>query len=304
MRAPTLGRAARAALAGVDAGLTRAAGSARSPQLFILGLPRSGTTLIYQYLVHRLAVAYFTNGVGRLPRSPCVVTLAQRLRHGDYRSDFRSTFGRVEGPVAPREAGAFWGRFFGYEDYVSPADVSPRAVTRLRRTVECTQWLFGDAPFVNKNVKHMLRIPALAAIFPESRFLVVERDLEAVALSILRARHANSPAGAKWWSMRPPDHAALRDLDVEAQVVGQVRSLLRRLEIDLHGLDPGRVLRVDYASFCSDPDALVAHVRAAIGPIGERNPPEPGFRCSPAEPRTAQERRLLDLLRDEHPTAG
>ena len=39
-------------------------------QLFILGPPRTGTTLIYQYIAHRLNVAYFTNGVGRYPLAP------------------------------------------------------------------------------------------------------------------------------------------------------------------------------------------------------------------------------------------
>jgi hypothetical protein len=37
-----------------------------APRLFILGLPRWGTTLVYQYIVHRLKVALLTNGVLRL----------------------------------------------------------------------------------------------------------------------------------------------------------------------------------------------------------------------------------------------
>ncbi len=37
------------------------AGPVPAPRLFILGLPRSGTTLVSQYIVHRLKVAYLTN---------------------------------------------------------------------------------------------------------------------------------------------------------------------------------------------------------------------------------------------------
>ncbi len=80
------------------------------PQLFIIGLPRSGTTLVYQYIVHRLRVSYFSNAVGRYPRSPCVATLWERATKGDYRSDFASNYGATTGPAAPHEAGNVWGR--------------------------------------------------------------------------------------------------------------------------------------------------------------------------------------------------
>ena len=61
-----------------------------APIIFIVGLPRSGTTLVYQYLVHRLKVSYFTNGVGSYPRAACITTFIQHIRHGDYVSDFES----------------------------------------------------------------------------------------------------------------------------------------------------------------------------------------------------------------------
>src|SRR5262249_22455123 len=48
------------------------------PVVFVLGLPRSGTTLVSQYLAHRFEVAYWTNGVGRHPRAPLVTTWLDR----------------------------------------------------------------------------------------------------------------------------------------------------------------------------------------------------------------------------------
>ena len=70
-------------------------------QLFILGLPRSGTTLLDQYIVHRKDVAYFTNGVGDNPSQPCLTSSRQRLENPPYISDFASRYGRSEGPMAP-----------------------------------------------------------------------------------------------------------------------------------------------------------------------------------------------------------
>jgi hypothetical protein len=252
---------------------------ARAPQLFIVGLPRSGTTLVYQYVVHRLRVAYFTNGVGSFHRAPCLATWWQHRRHGEYRSDFASRYGKVEGPLAPREAGAFWNRFFPVDDRVPPDWLAPPRARLLRNTVACTQRAFGDAPFVNKNVKHLLRLGALARVFPSGHFLVVERDHEDVACSVLRARRELGVDARRWWSVLPRDHAALARLAPEERVAAQVRSLAAELDEELARLPKGRVHRIDYASFCAAPESCIALLRAALGEIADRNPAVESFRC-------------------------
>ncbi|MDH3521638.1 MAG: sulfotransferase, partial [Myxococcales bacterium] len=212
-------------------------GTAPGPQLFILGLPRTGTTLIYQYIVHRCAVAYFTNSVGRRFHDPCRATWRDISAHPPYRSDFTSRYGRSEGVMAPREAGNFWLRFFDIDAYQRFADVAPRKVEALRRAVRCVQALFGGAPFVSKNVKHLLRIDALARIFRDGHFLVVERDRSDVGLSILRARREVGGSSEAWFSARPPEYDSLRGCDPVEQVCAQIVGLERRLAADLAALD-------------------------------------------------------------------
>jgi len=269
------------------------------PSLFILGLPRSGTTLVYQYVVHRLRVAYFTSGVGRFPKSPCTITRWEHKRHGDYSSDFQSNYGSVAGRTAPHEAGEVWARWFGYEDYVRYADLDERAIGPLRRTIACVQQAFGDAPFVNKNVKHLLRLDALPRIFPKSVFLVIQRSLRDVALSVLRARHANYGDATRWWSARPPDYDALKSLPPAAQVAGQLQSLQRRMEADLSAVPAARVLTIDYESFCQRPDALVEQLRPLLGNPPLRNAAVERFDVTTNAPRTDDERTLVSLLTNE-----
>jgi hypothetical protein len=264
------------------------------PVVFILGLPRSGTTLVYQYLVHRLEMAYWTNGVGSHPRAPVVTTFLEK-RRGPYRSDFRSHYGKVEGSSAPREAGSLWGRFFDLELPTRFEEVRPEDAKRLRNLVAATQRLFGGAPFVNKNVKHMLRIDALAKIFPESLFLVVRRRMQDSALSILRARMA-SPDPMRWWSVRPPGWEGLLTLPIEEQVAAQVRGLRRQLGADLAALPLERVLQLDYERFCREPDGSLGPLRRMLGALGERNPRAGPFAAVHHVPTDARERRLVALL--------
>jgi len=273
-------------------------GAPRAPVLLILGLPRSGTTLVYQYLVHRLRVAHLTNGVGRFYRAPCVTTWMQSRLHGEYRSDFRSDHGRVSGPLGPREGGAFWARFFGYEDYGRFEDLDGDQVDVMRRTVACVQGAFDGAPFVNKNVKHLLRIDALAGVFPKAVFLVVERDPSDVALSVYRSwlRHAHGPDA--WWSARPPDVERLRRLPLVERVAGQLVSLRARLDADLATLEPERVVRLAYEPFCDTPDRVIDELRPRLGNPRDRNPAAARFERSRGVPSGADEERLLRMVRD------
>jgi hypothetical protein len=267
------------------------------PVVFLLGLPRSGTTLVSQYVVHRLEVAYWTNGVGHHPRAPIVTTFLER-RGDAYRSDFRSRYGKVEGARAPREAGAVWARFFDLERYTRFEDLRPGDAERLRNLVAATQRVFGRAPFVNKNVKHLLRIDALAKVFPESLFLVVRRRVQDTALSILRARLELAPDPSRWWSVRPPDWERLAGLPLEEQIAGQVLSLRRRLDLDLAALPRERVIELDYERFCREPDPALGPLRRALGAVGERNRPAGPFAIVRHAPGDARERRLLALLAD------
>jgi hypothetical protein len=270
------------------------------PVVFVLGLPRSGTTLVSRYLVHRLEIAYWTSGVGQHPRAPVVTTFLER-RQGPHRSELDSHDGRIEGAAAPREAGSVWERFFDRERYMRFDDLRPGDAPALRNLVAATQRVFGGTPFVNKDVKHMLRIDALARVFPESLFLVVRRRPQDVALSILRARFELRADPMQWGSVKPPDHERLAGLPVEEQVAGQVLSLRRRLDADLAALPQERVLRLDYERFCREPDTSLGPLRRTLGAVAERAGPAGPFAALHHAPADAREHRLLSLLAASSP---
>ncbi len=276
--------------------------SPTQPLLFILGLPRSGTTLVYQYVVHRLSVAYFTNGVGRYYRAPCLATWIQCTWNDEYHSNFTSRYGTVSGPMAPHEAGRFWGRFFGFDEYVRPEQVSSRARKTMTRTVAFLQRLFGDSFFVNKNVKHLLRITTLASIFPNAYFLRVQRDRADVALSLLRARHANLEDPTNWWSARPPNHRELEDLPVDEQIARQLYGLDQKLNDDLSALRSDRVLSVNYRSFCRAPDRLIQSLRSRVHSADIRNPGVESFSPSTNSPQNPDEERLVNRIKRPGPS--
>ena len=268
----------------------------QKPSVFILGLPRSGTTLVYQYIVHRLNVAYFTNQGGHYYLSPCLATYFQRNALGDYDSDFQSDYGKVRGACAPREAGSFWGRFFGFDDYVDFQDIPAADVQTLRTTISCIQHIFGDLPFINKNVKHMLRIDALSKIFPAAYFLIVERDLSQVALSVRHARYSTMEDPKEWWSVKPPNYSEINHLSIPEQIAHQLLSLQEQMNCDLSKLPQERVMRVSYESFCKNPEATIANLVERLGPIGFRNEGKDHFDVSTRVAENSEELELANLI--------
>lgn len=265
-------------------------------QLFILGLPRSGTTLVYQYIVHRYHVAYFTNGVASHPYNPCQTTSRQHKQYPPYRSDFRSHYGHSEGTMAPNEAGSYWWRFFGEGRYTALSDMSADDIHDIQKTVATIQAVFDGALFVNKDVKHILRIDALARMFPRSHLLVIERNATDVALSILRGRKDLTGNYTSWTSAKPPEYDHLKDLPAAQQICGQVVGLSGRLQHDLDHVDPSRVHRIAYEQFCQCPERAMESVAEIFSGVGTKNPLVTEFPARSREPQGPIEKELADLV--------
>jgi len=264
--------------------------------VFVLGLPHSGATRVYQYLVHRLGFAYFTQGVGRHPDTPAAITDLQHRLHGVYQSDFRSREKSARDPAEPRQAGAFWASALGQLAQGLPEEAGSAQRERLRRTLGAVQRSFGGAPFINKNVGHLRHIHALHRIFPESLFVVVEREPCEVALALYRKRRTQLHNPNPWWPLPLEQAADLESKPLEEQVVGQLNTLQHALTQDLVRLPAQHTLCIDYASFCQQPDQLGMELAERISPLGWRNAPVRRFRSQHLTARTAGEERLLGLL--------
>ena len=269
-----------------------------APQVFILGLPRSGTTLVYQYIVHRYHVSYFTNGVGQRPYDPCRTTYRQMRANPPYASDFESAYGRSQGEMAPREAGNFWLRFFDIDAYESADDLRAHRAAALARSIHTMQALSGGAPFVNKNVKHMLRIDALASVFPDARFLVVERDMVDVALSVMRSRVKTLGDRGAWFSVKPPEYDEIRLLAPEEQVCAQVFALEARLNDDLRRVKADRVHTIAYEDFCAHPDSVFDSMADIFENVDEKNAPVAHFALRHSLPEDEVEEKLVAYVRN------
>jgi hypothetical protein len=134
-----------------------------------------------------------------------------------------------------------------------------RAVAGVERTF--------DTPFVNKNVKHSVRIRALVEVFPSALFIECRRDPLAIAQSIYRAR-AETSTHREWWSVMPREIDQLRERNPIDQVCGQIYYVQRNIATDRLIIGPDRFLTVHYEMFCRHPNREIERIATFMNDHG------------------------------------
>jgi hypothetical protein len=240
------------------AGRSLVARSDRAP-IFVLGAPRSGTTLAYQLLVEGLDVGWLANAHAARAADVVAVEHAAPSRADRRAADFESTHGATAGDWGPSEAGEYWYRFFPRGRHQQDASDATTARTGdITAAVRAFSAACGS-PVVFKNTLNSLRVPVLAAALPEARFVLVERDLADNARSLLVGRTRRDDLH-EWWGARPDGADALVDATPAEQVVWQAREVTRVARDDLATHADGRWIGVTYDELCADPRGVLACV--------------------------------------------
>jgi hypothetical protein len=247
-----------------------------SAPIFIVGAPRSGSTLLFQLMTDRFDVGYLANGHARWPGAPSLVERRRGLVRGRSGAigDYDSKYGNTAGELGPSECGPFWYRFFARRPHSVTADEFPLSSRRRLRAAIGAFAAACGRPVVYKNLFSTARMDALAAALPEALFIAIHRDLVANARSLLAGRPRAIGSYDAWWSVEPPDIERLRGLPPHEQVVEQVRSLDAVIAQTEAKFGSDRVLHASYEELCSDPHgqlARIAEFAAAHGvELGER----------------------------------
>lgn len=240
----------------LEAPLVRRGSSGQPWLIFLLALPRSGSTLTYQTLIHGLGPLYLSNLWNLFYGMPFLGgKLSLRCCRG-YESDFQSSQGFVGGLCGPAEGLGFWSYWTG----AGMSDASARvSEARLSRRVEYFRNVVrsltsSEMPFVAGYLGHVLVAESLRAWFPDAIFIRLHRDPVSNAASILRIRQVGS---GDWFSVRPIECESVQGKGLHEEVVAQVYWLNRRLawlEQD------DRTIHLSYEELSAKPDSTLQRI--------------------------------------------
>lgn len=234
------------------------------PPVFIIGAPRSGSTLLYQTLVHAYGFQYLSNRHCRFFGAPTFVERWARPDISAGEANFKSDLGRTRSAGGPSECGEFWYRFFRrHPQYVPDGQASTRRMIQLRGVVRALGDIAG-APPLFKNMPCALRLRPLAQALPEALYIVIQRNLVDNAQSLLLVRKRVHGEYGSWWSMEPPGVEKIRQAAPECQVVEQIRAIHDVISNDRCAIGPSRFLDVEYSDFCSDVEKTLTRVETFL----------------------------------------
>lgn len=234
--------------------LTECSGSAYPP-IFIVGSPRSGSTLLYQLMARRFRLCYFSNLMMSFPNALLIVAkLMKNFDNFNPPDSFSSNYGYTYGWNSPNQGGRFWTRFYQADDNVDV--LSAHQSQEIRRTILCLQG-FYNAPFVNKWQRNTTKLNALNNIFSNSLFIVTKRDPAATARSILEGRRKLIGDERQWFSTKPNNFEELTIKAPLQQVCGQVYELEKSLDSYRKIIGENRFFYVQYEKIIISPHSVL-----------------------------------------------
>jgi hypothetical protein len=256
------------------------------PVAFVVGAPRSGTTLGVQWLGATGAFAYPTNLISRFYRAPYLGARIQRLLT-DPAFDFagemtgagvagkpwKSTVGKTVGMLEPHEFSFFWRRFYPVKQArpLTPDELGRADAAGFAHGLALLERGLGR-PLVMKGILLQYNLDHLAALLPTALFVRTVRDEVDVVRSLLGARRRVSGGIMEWFSVEPPGTAWLRDQDPYVQVAGQVVFTNRAIESQCAGIPESRVLTLRYETVCADPSEVYTEIAGRLRAMGHAVP--------------------------------
>jgi len=237
--------------------------------LLILGVGRSGSTLLLQYLAASGAFAYPSNVISRFYMRPALGELVQDLflnpaldhdgEFGVLRANlpdlgFESDLGKTATPLEPSEFWYFWRRFFDFESGEPIPEGAFGADPCLDLRDELAEWsLLAGKPVALKATIAAWTLEAILKVMPEARVLAIQRDPFDTMISLLNARMQHWTSVEGWYGLKLPAELrgiAKTPLEEVALQVAAFDEMIERCAAD------GQVDLLDYAAFCRAPELV------------------------------------------------
>ncbi len=241
------------------------------PPLFLVGAPRSGTSLVYRALSLHPQAAYISNWLRRFPGWG-VVSAANRLSRSLPSMQLRYWFGEDSNayrygrrrslverafPAPVEGAPVFERHGFDRDDDATRGDADA-----LRAAFDDIARFSGGTTIITKRIENNGRIPLLAEVFPNARFVMIVRDGRAVAYSLSKVDWW--PQGKIWWLNSTAEEWAKKGGDPWELCAREWVEEQRRVEAGLAQVTPDRVLIVTYENLVNNPiEQLVRIARFA-----------------------------------------
>ncbi|MBT2971817.1 MAG: sulfotransferase [Candidatus Thiodiazotropha sp. (ex Ctena orbiculata)] len=254
------------------------------PLILVIGGPRSGTTLMMQWLAASGYFGYPSNLLARFYKAPHIGALIHEMlinpkyqykndfmdiRPYTMHSSFSSDLGKTEGLAAPNVFWYFWRRFFDFNDctYLDEEKRKSADTENFARELAAVESVF-EKPFAMKGIIINWNLEFIDRLFRKVLFIHMRRNPAYQMLSILKARERFRGDRRLWWGFKPPQYDALNLRTPEEEVAAQIYYTRSAIDTGFDSVADERQLTVDYEQFCEDPGRFHALIKAKLSRQG------------------------------------
>ncbi len=231
----------------------------KTPCVFILGSPRTGSTLFYQFLINHFQFYYPTNLFNDIYfKAPVTGVLFEQESHERNCVEYISNYGKTKKIFDPSEASNFFNIWFGgtHPSEIYSKNVIPEMEKVMLKTFAAIHRI-TKYPLLFKNAWNCFRIKSLAHLFPMSYFIWIRRDIAQAARSDLEAR-AKHGSYEKWNSASPGNYLEIQKKPYWEQVVEQQYEYGKRIASDFSNYCSTRSIQIWYEDLCMEPKKVLA----------------------------------------------
>lgn len=225
------------------------------PPLFIVGTPRSGSTLLYNILTRNYRFAYITNIGSVFPRFPVLFYwMINGFLFQRKSKSIDSHYGLVNGFSSPSEAGAINERWFSNQ----------KLDKRFIRHSVARLSVMMQGPFISKNLYNSLRLKRIFEVFPKAIFIFIKRTAKYNAQSIYYAQVVDRITISDNYLSRLNIHPGNDALENALLTVVEME---RHIENFFHQ-NNCTVIEINYEDLCRDYQSEIKKIHAAYEKIG------------------------------------
>lgn len=242
--------------------------------VFIIGAPRTGSTILYQTLTNQLDVLYIDNLVCKFYKNFFFgFWLSSKLFKQKAHNCFKSNHGDTSkcGLHAPSECGGFWYRWLPADrHFIDYDDITDEMVNEIRDEIT-TVINYFDKPLVFKNLNAGQRLRLLSRCFPNAKFIFMKREPLFTAQSIIKAKRKINIKDNDFWSLMPHNYEKLETFDSYEQIVKQIYYVEKQIIEDSKLFDNHNFLTVNYKELGKDFKDTVTKSRMFINTKNKEN---------------------------------
>ena len=230
--------------------------------VYIVGCPRSGTTLLHQVLCNTGGFAYPSNIASRFYTNTYLGGIITRLltdKEFDFKKetliedsiDYYSDIGKTKGPISPNAFWYFWREYLEFSDNIIDLDKSD--VKGFITGLHNMSMAFDYKPVVLKGAIANFSLNELKKITRNFFFVYSKRNFKDNAESIMNARKRQYGNEKIWWSFPLKDMKSIQKLNPSEQVECQVMQINNEVESFLERISSDRKVTIAHEEFCMYP---------------------------------------------------